>query len=196
LRDRRRWLRRTAEAFHLLRPQQAFGSVRRAGRIPGVFARMLRTYPRAPDAIAKDPLSVAASHPIIIGRVGWLAQSHQQLRHGTTAHPNRCGRCPAHPQSSGTVAPAARLRAWMPSPGELDQPLDHRNLLVEVPLRRSIRHPQAISRACCAARSSIRIALWMSPLAFDGRPLQLHDVPHRGSVDPLAALGQERFPAS
>ena len=60
--DRGRRLRGSDKAFHLFRPQQAFGGVRLTHRLPGFFACMLRADPRAPDAIAKDSLSAAASH--------------------------------------------------------------------------------------------------------------------------------------
>ena len=63
--DGGRGLRGSAKAFHLFRPQQAFGSVRLADRFAGRFARMLRADPRAPDAIAKNSLSAAASHRAI-----------------------------------------------------------------------------------------------------------------------------------
>jgi hypothetical protein len=76
LRDRRRGLRGSAEPFHLLRPQQTFGGVGLADRLPGLFARMPRTDPRAPDAIVKNSLSAAASHRVVIGGVCRLAQSH------------------------------------------------------------------------------------------------------------------------
>jgi len=65
LRDRWRRLRRAAEAFHLFRPQQTFGGVRLADGFFGLFARVPRADPRAPDAIAKNPLSTAASHRAI-----------------------------------------------------------------------------------------------------------------------------------
>jgi len=39
-------------------------------------ARILRVDPRAPDAIAKNPLSAAASHRAIIGGACGVAQSH------------------------------------------------------------------------------------------------------------------------
>jgi hypothetical protein len=68
--DCRRGLRRTAEALHLRRPQQAFGSVRLAGRLLGPFAGALQADPGAPDAIAKNAKSTAASHVPISSALG------------------------------------------------------------------------------------------------------------------------------
>jgi hypothetical protein len=62
LRDRGRWLRGAAETFHLFGPQQTFGGVGLTDRLAGLRPRTLGADPRAPDAIAKNPLSAAASH--------------------------------------------------------------------------------------------------------------------------------------
>jgi hypothetical protein len=68
--DCRRGLRRTAEPLHLRRPQQAFGSVGLAGRLLGPFAGALQADPGAPDAIAKNAKSTAASHVPISSALG------------------------------------------------------------------------------------------------------------------------------
>jgi hypothetical protein len=70
LRDCRRWLRRTTEPLHLRRPQQPLGSVRLAGRLLSPFAGTLQADPGAPDAIAKNAKSAAASHVPISSALG------------------------------------------------------------------------------------------------------------------------------
>jgi hypothetical protein len=46
-----------AEAFHLFRPQQAFGRVSLAGRFRGPFTGMLHAKVRANNTIAENALS-------------------------------------------------------------------------------------------------------------------------------------------
>jgi hypothetical protein len=62
-------LGRTAETFHLFRPQQALGGVRLPDRLLSRLARVTHADPRTANAIAKNPISASASHRTIIGRV-------------------------------------------------------------------------------------------------------------------------------
>jgi hypothetical protein len=65
LRDCRRGLRRSAETFHLFRPQQAFSSVRFAGGFPRLLARMFGADLRAAHPIAEDSPSARSAHRAI-----------------------------------------------------------------------------------------------------------------------------------
>jgi len=131
-----------------------------------VRARAVRD-PRAPDAIAKDPLSVAASHPTIIGRDCRLAQPPPAIAAWNDRTPHRC--VTARRAMKGT----ARLRALRSSepgchlPASLISRSSSQCVRRSSSFGRSIRHPHGDLAALLRARSSIRMALSMSPLAFD-----------------------------
>src|ERR1700730_17956079 len=63
--DCRRWLRRTAKALHLFRPEQALGGVRLTGGFPSPLTRMYSTDFRAADPITKNAPSRWAAHRAI-----------------------------------------------------------------------------------------------------------------------------------